>query len=262
MSRSGAGLAPRAATNDTLFMKKTILATLLLLGAVASRAQVRFEALSTDALRERAMKSGKLVFIELHADWCPPCRVMEREVFSDREVGEFFERHFVAARYDTDRRTGRALMKRYGSGAIPLGLVFDTRAICWGASRVQRRRRSTSTTCARSLPAGAATGNSPIGAGPPAKPHHPASNRMHHAEIHRSEHTSRQSAKQPLIKGKQDPIPDNGHAPKPEGKTKQRRGNDGKPASDNKALPDMKQKVHAECKIESQPRMDQIRPGG
>lgn len=24
----------------------------------------------------------------------------------------------------------------------------------------------------------------------------------------------------------------------------------------------MKQKVHAECKIESQPRMDQIRPGG
>lgn len=68
MSRSGAGLAPRAATNDTLFMKKTILATLLLLGAVASRAQVRFEALSTDALRERAMKSGKLVFIELHAD--------------------------------------------------------------------------------------------------------------------------------------------------------------------------------------------------
>lgn len=126
MSRSGAGLAPRAATNDTLFMKKTILATLLLLGAVASRAQVRFEALSTDALRERAMKSGKLVFIELHADWCPPCRVMEREVFSDREVGEFFERHFVAARYDTNRRTGRALMKRYGSGAIPLGLVFDT----------------------------------------------------------------------------------------------------------------------------------------
>lgn len=125
MSRSGAELAPRAATNDTLFMKKAILATLLLLGAVASRGQVRFETLSTDALRERAVKSGKLVFIELYADWCPPCRVMEREVFSDREVGAFFERHFVAARYDTDRSTGRALMKRYGSGAIPLGLVFD-----------------------------------------------------------------------------------------------------------------------------------------
>lgn len=107
------------------FYEKAILATLLLLGAVAVRGQVRFETLSTDALRERAVKSGKLVFIELYADWCPPCRVMEREVFSDREVGAFFERHFVAARYDTDRSTGRALMKRYGSGAIPLGLVFD-----------------------------------------------------------------------------------------------------------------------------------------
>lgn len=262
MSRSGAGLAPRAATNDTLFMKKTILATLLLLGAVASRAQVRFEALSTDALRERAMKSGKLVFIELHADWCPPCRVMEREVFSDREVGEFFERHFVAARYDTDRRTGRALMKRYGSGAIPLGLVFDTEGNLLGRIQGAATPEVYLNDLREILARRAATGNSPIGAGPPAKPHHPASNRMHHAEIHRSEHTSRQSAKQPLIKGKQDPVPDNGHAPKPEGKTKQRRGNDGKPASDNKALPDMKQKVHAECKIESQPRMDQIRPGG
>lgn len=67
---------------------------------------MRFETLSTDALRERAVKSGKLVFIELYADWCPPCRVMEREVFSDREVGAFFERHFVAARYDTDRARG------------------------------------------------------------------------------------------------------------------------------------------------------------
>lgn len=107
-------------------MKKVILAMLLLLGAVAVRGQVRFEALSTDALRERAIRNGRLVFIELYADWCPPCRTMEQEVFSDKELGAFFERHFIAARYNTDRRTGRELMKRYGSGTIPLGLVFDT----------------------------------------------------------------------------------------------------------------------------------------
>ena len=73
-----------------------------------------------------AVKQGKLVFIDLYADWCPPCRAMEREVFSRKDVGEFMDQRFVAAKYDTDKTTGRELMKKYGSGAIPLYLVFDT----------------------------------------------------------------------------------------------------------------------------------------
>ena len=89
-------------------------------------AQVRFETKSTDAVREMALRSGKLVLIDLYATWCPPCRLMEREVFSLREVGEFVEARFVAAKYDVDKHTGRELMRRYGSGSIPLYLVFDT----------------------------------------------------------------------------------------------------------------------------------------
>ena len=36
------------------------------------------------------------------------------------------ERNFVAAKYDGDKTTGKELLKRYGSEAIPLYLVFDT----------------------------------------------------------------------------------------------------------------------------------------
>ena len=32
----------------------------------------------------------------------------------------------MAAKYDVDKTTGKELLKRYGSGAIPLYLVFDT----------------------------------------------------------------------------------------------------------------------------------------
>lgn len=52
--------------------------------------------------------------------------MMEREVFSRKDVGDFMQQRFVAAKYDTDKPTGKELMKRYGSGAIPLYLVFDT----------------------------------------------------------------------------------------------------------------------------------------
>ena len=36
------------------------------------------------------------------------------------------DQRFVAAKFDTDKPTGKELMKRYGKGSIPLYLVFDT----------------------------------------------------------------------------------------------------------------------------------------
>lgn len=103
-----------------------IFALLLTLGTTAAQAQVKFETRSTDAVRELAVKTGKLVFIDLYATWCPPCRMMERQVFSRRDVGEFMDERFVSAKYDTDKTTGRELLAKYGNGAIPLYLVFDT----------------------------------------------------------------------------------------------------------------------------------------
>ncbi len=123
---------------------------MLALAAGAAQAQVKFETKSTDAVREMAVKTGKLVFIDLYATWCPPCRMMEREVFSRKDVGDFMEQHFVAAKYDVDKTTGKELLKRYGSGAIPLYLVFDTQGELLG--RIQGGPSPTNSwpTCKRS----------------------------------------------------------------------------------------------------------------
>ena len=113
-------------------MKKLIFILMLSLAAGAAQAQVKFETKSTDAVREMAVKTGKLVFIDLYANWCPPCRAMERQVFSQQEVGDFMAKHFIAAKYNVDETTGRELMSEYGRGSIPLYLVFDTGGNLWG----------------------------------------------------------------------------------------------------------------------------------
>lgn len=133
-------------------MKKLIFLLMLSLCAGAVQAQVKFETKSTDAVREMAVRQGKLVFIDLYADWCPPCRMMEREVFSRKDVGEFMAQRFVAAKYNTDKPTGRELMKKYGSGSIPLYLVFDTGGELLAASRAPQMPRPSWTISARSSP--------------------------------------------------------------------------------------------------------------
>ncbi|WP_295938751.1 thioredoxin family protein [uncultured Alistipes sp.] len=116
-------------------MKKLIFILMLALGAGAVQAQVRFETKSTDAVREMAVKTNKLVFINLSAAWCPTCRMMDKHVFSREDVGQFMEKNFVSAKYDADKTTGKELMYRYGNGPVPLYLVFDTKGEVLG--RVQ-----------------------------------------------------------------------------------------------------------------------------
>lgn len=116
-------------------MKRFALMLLLLLGAASAGAQVRFSTRSTDAVRRMAIEQQKLVFIDLYATWCPPCQMMEREVFSRSDVGEFMANRFVCAKYDVDKTTGRELLKRYGSRSVPLYLVFDTEGELLGRIR-------------------------------------------------------------------------------------------------------------------------------
>lgn len=115
-------------------MKRILLLFLLLLGAVGAEAQVRFMTRSTDGVRRQAVEQNKLVFIDLFATWCPPCQMMEREVFSRSDVGAFMEQHFVCAKYDIDKTTGRELLKRYGNRRVPLYLISIPRASCSAAS--------------------------------------------------------------------------------------------------------------------------------
>lgn len=108
-------------------MKKTILLLLFALGCLATaEAQVRFRDVSADALRREAAAADKLVFIDLYATWCGPCKRMEREVFSRPDIAALMERYAVAGKFDIDKPAGRSLARSYGVRAVPTCLILDT----------------------------------------------------------------------------------------------------------------------------------------
>ena len=78
----------------------------------------------TDVL-EAAERDGKFVFVDFYTTWCLPCRVMDDEVFSDEELGDFFKENFISYKVDAEKGNGVNLATIYNVGAYPTLIFMD-----------------------------------------------------------------------------------------------------------------------------------------
>ena len=67
------------------------------------------------ALRE-ATEKQKPVLLDFHAAWCAPCRRMENETFTDKQVAALLDR-YVVLKIDTDEHI--ELTKSFGVAGLP-----------------------------------------------------------------------------------------------------------------------------------------------
>jgi thiol-disulfide isomerase/thioredoxin len=63
-------------------------------------------------------KQGKTVFVECYADWCRPCKLMEKEVFPDPELGQALN-NFICVRINVDEEEGASFCDSLGISSIP-----------------------------------------------------------------------------------------------------------------------------------------------
>ena len=63
--------------------------------------------------------------MDCYTSWCGPCKRMEQEVFTQENVGTYFNEKFISVKYDMEKGEGPELKKRYGVGCFPTFLVLD-----------------------------------------------------------------------------------------------------------------------------------------
>lgn len=80
---------------------------------------------SWEEIKAIAAKENKLIFIDVYTDWCGPCKLMEEEVFSLRNIADFYNQNFVNYKFDAEKGEGITLKERFGVQLYPTYLFVD-----------------------------------------------------------------------------------------------------------------------------------------
>lgn len=72
-----------------------------------------------------AKKENKVVFLDIYATWCGPCKQLKKYTFADKSAGDFFNTNFVNMALDGEQEEGAALAQKFEIRAYPT-LMFIT----------------------------------------------------------------------------------------------------------------------------------------
>jgi len=107
---------------------KRLTALLLLAGVISlpSFAGIKFiEGKTWKEVLAMAKKENKLIFLDAYATWCGPCKFLQKNVFTDRAVGEFYNSNFVNVAMDMEAGEGPELAQTLGLSSYPTLFFID-----------------------------------------------------------------------------------------------------------------------------------------
>lgn len=104
---------------------KYILGCFVLILATHASAQINFFKGSLQEALVKAKQENKKVFVDFYADWCGPCKAMASQVFTQAEVGTYFNEHFVCCQLDVEAKEMADVVKQYKITSLPTLAFMD-----------------------------------------------------------------------------------------------------------------------------------------
>ncbi len=107
-------------------LKLVIVLWVAMLASPAFSQGIAFEHQSMSEVLKQAEKANKLVFVDLYTDWCGPCKMMSKDVFTQAEVGDFFNSNFINLKVNAEKE-GVEYAKKYEVSAYPTLVVINAK---------------------------------------------------------------------------------------------------------------------------------------
>ena len=80
---------------------------------------IEFLHVTWDEALEIAQEEDKIIFVDAYAVWCGPCKRMSKNVFTQTEVGNFYNKNFINLKLDMEKGEGLKFGKKYPVSAYP-----------------------------------------------------------------------------------------------------------------------------------------------
>ena len=75
--------------------------------------------------KNEAKNTNKLIFMDGYAVWCGPCKKMDKEVFTNDSVADFYNKNFLNIKMDMESEEGKKIKKLFSIGAYPTFLYIN-----------------------------------------------------------------------------------------------------------------------------------------
>ena len=76
----------------------------------------------------KAKKENKLIFVDCYTVWCGPCKMLAKNVFPQKVVGDYFNANFINVKIDCEKGEGESLKTKFGVSAFPTMLFIDPKS--------------------------------------------------------------------------------------------------------------------------------------
>lgn len=86
---------------------------------------IQFKKESWNDVLKQAKKEKKLIFLDIYATWCGPCKRLKSNTFSNEEVGKLYNQKFINVALDGEKGEGLTLAQKYGVRSYPTLLFLD-----------------------------------------------------------------------------------------------------------------------------------------
>ncbi len=90
-----------------------------------SQQTIKFEDSDFATILAKAKAEKKIVFLDAYAAWCGPCKLMEKNVFTDKNVADYYNKNFINAHFDMEKGEGPSLASKYGIRSYPTLLFLN-----------------------------------------------------------------------------------------------------------------------------------------
>ena len=84
---------------------------------------IRFEEIGLEDVMAKAKKENRLIFIDAYTDYCQPCMLMVKNVFSLNAVADFYNQNFINLKMHFGKE--KELAEKYGTSGYPAFLFIN-----------------------------------------------------------------------------------------------------------------------------------------